>query len=80
MATADDATGSPYLVPLSFLWNGTVLLIATPAASPTGRNLPATGMVRLSLGTTRDVVLIEGTAQTLAADELSAEIGDAFAV
>jgi hypothetical protein len=37
-------------------------------------------MVRLSLGTTRDVALIEGTAQTLAADELSAEIGDAFAV
>lgn len=80
MATADDATGSAYLVPLSFLWNGTVLLIATPAASPTGPNLQATGMVRLSLGTTRDVALIEGTAQTLAADELSAEIGDAFAV
>jgi hypothetical protein len=37
-------------------------------------------MVRLSLGTTRDVVLIEGTAQTLAPDELSAETGDAFAV
>ena len=80
VATADEATGTPYLVPLSFLWNGTVLLIATPAASPTGRNLQATGMVRLSLGTTRDVVSIEGTAQTLAAEELSAEIGDAFAV
>jgi hypothetical protein len=80
VATADEATGTPYLVPLSFLWNGTVLLIATPAASPTGRNLQATGMVRLSLGATRDVVLIEGTAQTLEADELSAEIGDAFAV
>jgi nitroimidazol reductase NimA-like FMN-containing flavoprotein (pyridoxamine 5'-phosphate oxidase superfamily) len=80
VATADEATGTPYLVPLSFLWNGTALLIATPASTPTGRNLQATGMVRLSLGTTRDVVLIEGTAQTLAADELSAEIGDAFAV
>jgi nitroimidazol reductase NimA-like FMN-containing flavoprotein (pyridoxamine 5'-phosphate oxidase superfamily) len=80
VATADEATGTPYLVPLSFLWNGTALLIATPASTPTGRNLQATGMVRLSLGTTRDVVLIEGTAQILAADELSAEIGDAFAV
>jgi Pyridoxamine 5'-phosphate oxidase len=80
VATADEATGTPYLVPLSFLWDGTALLIATSAASPTGRNLQARGMVRLSLGTTRDVVLIEGTAQTLRADELSVEIGDAFAV
>jgi hypothetical protein len=80
VATADEATGTPYLVPLSFLWDGTTLLIATAAATPTSRNLQSTGMVRLSLGTTRDVVLIEGTAQTLAPGELSAETGDAFAV
>jgi hypothetical protein len=37
-------------VPLSFLWDGATLLIATPAASPTSRNLQATGKVRLGVG------------------------------
>ena len=72
--------GSPYLVPLSFLWDGGALLIATPASSPTSRNLQATGKVRLGIGPTRDVVLIEGTARALAAAELPDEVGDAFAV
>jgi hypothetical protein len=80
VATADGGTGVPYLVPLSFLWDGTALLIATPTASPTGRNLLATGTVRLGIGPTRDVVLIEGTAEPLPVADLTDEIGDAFAV
>jgi hypothetical protein len=36
-------------------------------------------MVRLAIGETRDVVLIEGTAQHLTPEELSAHDGDAFA-
>jgi hypothetical protein len=79
VATADAAGGIPYLVPLSFLWDGTTLLFATPGASPTGRNLRASGNVRLGLGPTRDVVLIEGAAQPLTADELQPEEGNAFA-
>src|SRR5215475_2101849 len=80
VATADRESGTPYLVPLSFLWDGSTLLVATPAASPTSRNLQATGKVRLGIGPTRDLVLIEGTVQVLAAAaEVSAEIGDAFA-
>jgi nitroimidazol reductase NimA-like FMN-containing flavoprotein (pyridoxamine 5'-phosphate oxidase superfamily) len=77
VATSSD--GVPYLVPLSFLWDGETLLIATPAASPTARNLQATGRVRVGVGPTRDVVLIEGTAQALAAADLSDDTGDAFA-
>ncbi|SRR6266516_469481 len=42
VATADAGGGTPYLVPLSFLWDGSSLLIATPSASPTSRNLQAT--------------------------------------
>jgi hypothetical protein len=80
VATADPATGIPYLVPLSFLWDGVTVLISTPAASPTSRNLRATGRVRLGIGPTRDLVLIEGTVQTeTAAAEISAQTGDAFA-
>ncbi|MGW6153371.1 pyridoxamine 5'-phosphate oxidase family protein [Streptomyces sp. NPDC055144] len=79
VATADRENATPYLVPLSFLWDGATLLLATPAASPTGRNLRATGRARLGVGPTRDVVMIEGTAQTLTAAELPGDVGDAFA-
>ena len=80
VATADPATGTPYLVPLSFLWDGATVLISTPVTSPTSRNLRATGRVRLGVGPTRDLVLIEGTVQAeTPASELPAETGDAFA-
>ena len=39
---------------------GEALLMATPTDSPTGRNLAATRAVRLGLGHTRDVSMIEG--------------------
>jgi Pyridoxamine 5'-phosphate oxidase len=80
VATADQASGTPYLVPLSFLWDGSTLLLATPAASPTGRNLQSTGRVRLGIGPTRDLVLIEGTVRaSTAAAEIPDDVGDAFA-
>jgi hypothetical protein len=80
VATADEGSGTPYLVPLSFLWDGSTLLVATPSSSPTSRNLRATGKVRLGIGPTRDLVLIEGTVQALAAaSEIPDRVGDAFA-
>jgi hypothetical protein len=79
VATADPESSTPYLVPLSFLWDGSALLIATPSASPTGRNLQATGKVRVGIGPTRDVVLIEGTAHALATTALPDEVADSFA-
>ncbi|MFE9020899.1 pyridoxamine 5'-phosphate oxidase family protein [Streptomyces sp. NPDC007808] len=79
VATADAAGGVPYLVPLSFRWDGSTLLLATPAAGPTGRNLAATGRTRLGIGPTRDVVMIEGTVDTIPLAELDQEEGDLFA-
>ncbi|MET7715940.1 pyridoxamine 5'-phosphate oxidase family protein [Streptomyces sp. NPDC005407] len=79
VATADPESGTPYLVPLSFLWDGVTLLVATQSSSPTSRNLQATGKVRLGIGPTRDLVLVEGTVLALEAAELKDEVGDAFA-
>ena len=79
VATADPESGVPYLVPLSFLWDGRTVLVATLASSPTGRNLQASGRVRLGIGPPRDVVMIEGTVQAVAATEITQEVGDAFA-
>src|SRR5689334_11905236 len=69
VATASP-DGAPYLVPLSFDWDGEALLLATPADSPTGRNLAATGAARVGLGTTRDVTMIDTEVQVLEIDAL----------
>lgn len=71
--------GVPYLVPLSFDWDGEALLVATPTDSPTGRNLAATKAARLGLGHTRDVIMIEGDVELLEMDALPLELGDRFA-
>lgn len=56
-------TGTPYLMPLSFLWIEDTILLSTARNNPTSRNLQATAQVHLSLGETRDAVLITGTAE-----------------
>ena len=71
--------GAPYLVPLSFDWDGAALYLATPADSPTGRNLTATRTARLGLGDTRDVSMIEGDVEVLELHALPPEQGDRFA-
>jgi hypothetical protein len=79
VATADGTSGTPYLVPLSFLWNGSYLLFATPASSPTGRNLAATGRARVGIGPTRDVVMVEGAVETVQPAELTEQDAELFA-
>jgi hypothetical protein len=54
-----NADGAPYLVPLSFAWDGTAVIIAIKASSPTARNIVAGGTARLGFGTTRDVVIVD---------------------
>jgi len=78
VATA-SVDGGPYLVPLSFDWDGDALLLATPTNSPTGRNLAATRSVRLGLGHTRDVAVIDGQVEIFEIDALPRERGDRFA-
>ncbi|MFE1313216.1 pyridoxamine 5'-phosphate oxidase family protein [Streptomyces sp. NPDC058755] len=79
VATAGEDGGAPYLVPLSFVWDGATLLIATPAASPTGRNLQATGKARIGIGPTRDVVMIEGVVRAVTPEDLPEEDAEIFA-
>jgi len=78
-AASASADGAPYLVPLSFDWDGEALLVATPTDSPTGRNLATTRTVRLGLGHTRDVSMIDGEVEVLEIDALPQQRGDRFA-
>ncbi|MGW7382774.1 pyridoxamine 5'-phosphate oxidase family protein [Streptomyces sp. NPDC054794] len=73
------ADGVPHLVPLSFDWDGEALLMATPTDSVTGRNLAASRSVRLGLGPTRDVTMIEGEVEVFEIDGLPKERIDLFA-
>ncbi|MEV0000212.1 pyridoxamine 5'-phosphate oxidase family protein [Streptomyces sp. NPDC050848] len=86
VATA-SADGEPCLVPLWFLWDVTgndrpdagTLLFCTKRNNPTARNLTPKGELRLSLGHTRDVVLIDGTAEKVEGTDLPTASADAFA-
>jgi hypothetical protein len=58
VATA-SAAGAPYLVPVSLAWVDERAVIAVEASSVTARNLVASGVARLAVGPTRDVVMID---------------------
>ncbi len=73
---ATAAGDVPCLVPLSFHWDGAALYLSTLDTNPTARNIAANGRVRLTLGETRDVVLIEGAAAVVVP---SPEVVTAFA-
>jgi len=61
-----DADCNAYLLPLSFVWDGAALTVATPRASRTARNLMRAGRARVALGLTRDVVMLDGVVEAIA--------------
>jgi hypothetical protein len=79
VATAGEEPGSPCLVPLSYMWDGTSVLIAVPAGSRTGRDLAANGRARVGIGGSRDVVLLEGVADAVLPADLPQDEADVFA-
>ncbi|RMI30726.1 pyridoxamine 5'-phosphate oxidase family protein [Streptomyces triticirhizae] len=70
--------GEPSLVPLSFLWWDDTLLLNTRRANPTARDLARGGRALISLGHTRDVVLLEATGEVLPEGGLPETVGEAF--
>lgn len=68
--------GTPYLMPLSFLWSDGTLLLSTSRNNPTARNLRANPQVQLTLGEVRDVIHMTGTTEIV--EPTDAE-GEAFA-
>jgi Pyridoxamine 5'-phosphate oxidase len=68
-----------YLIPLSFLWDGETITVTTTEASRTARNLRASGRVRLGIGPTRDLVLVEGVVEAFTRETVPPPLADAFA-
>ncbi len=68
VASASDE-GEPWLIPLSFSWDGAWVTVATLKHSKTARNLRRTGRARMALGPMRDVVILDGPVVELALEE-----------
>jgi hypothetical protein len=78
VATASPA-GRPHLVPLSFAWDDHTVIVTVEATSVTARNVAATGVARVALGTSRDVVMIDTAGELAEASQLDDERADLFA-
>ncbi len=57
---ATSGQDGPHLVPLAFGWDGTRLIMMTKPGNRTAANLRADPRARASLGSTRDVVIVDG--------------------
>jgi hypothetical protein len=63
-----SANGDAYLIPLSYIWDGSRLIFATLEKSTTTRNLRRAGRTRVALPSARDVVIIDGLVSFLASE------------
>ena len=79
VATADPSTGRPWMVPLSFAWTSSVVVLGTGADSRTVLNAVAQPWIRLGIGAVRDVVLIHGTAAVVSMADVDRAEADIFA-
>ncbi len=75
---ATAAGGRPHLVPLSFAWDGVRIILATPSNSPTARYASRSGLVRLALGTARDVTVFDATTTVVPCREAGGEVAEAY--
>ena len=72
-----DSDGNPWLVPLSFWWDGKSLFITTFINNQTAKNILNSGKIRAALGHPRDVILIDANAYMLKLHEAK-KCADAF--
>jgi hypothetical protein len=79
VATA-SAEGVAHLVPLSYAWDGTHLILATEPQLLTVRNIAASGRARLGFGPTRDVVIVDAELDgKIDVNEAPEAMGDLYA-
>lgn len=69
-----SADGDAYVIPLTYEWDGAAMLFATPARSRTIRDLKRAGRTRITLPSTRDVVILDGAVEMLEAAGHQTEI------
>lgn len=77
VATTSNA-GAPHLVPVSLAWVDGRMVIAVEKSSVTARNLTASGVARLAVGPTRDLVMVDAVLETAADVATDEALGEAY--
>lgn len=77
MATS-SGDGRPYLVPLSLAWDGRRVIVTVEDGSRTARNAAASGLARLALGNSRDVVMIDARVESIPAEAIDEPTAELF--
>ena len=73
-------TGAVHLVPVTQTWDGSQIVLATEPRSRTAANVRANLRVRLALGETRDVVMIDAVlVEAVPSSEAPASLADGYA-
>jgi hypothetical protein len=72
-ATA-DGSGVPHLVPLGFVWRNERMVLASASANRTVINARETGVARVALGQTDDVVMIDGRVQLVGVESIDTTV------
>ena len=73
-------TGGVHLIPVTHTWNGSQHVLTTEPRSRTVANVTANPRVRLALGETRDVVMVDAVlSEAVPAAEAPATVADGYA-
>jgi hypothetical protein len=72
-ATA-NGSGGPHLVPLGFVWRDERMVLASSSTNRTIGNVRETGVARVALGQTDDVVMIDGPVQLVGVDSIDTTV------
>jgi hypothetical protein len=78
LATASDGRG-PHLIPVSYWWDGSRLTTATFENSRTLENVRARPKVRVSIGSTGDVLMVDATATIVAVIDIDPGAAEGYA-
>jgi hypothetical protein len=79
LATA-STTGRPHLIAVSSWWDGHEIVVATVGTSRTARNLDATGVGRMAVGSCDDATMIDvNVMEAVAVDKAEPELRSGFA-
>jgi hypothetical protein len=77
-ATASDGRG-PHLIPVSYWWDGNRLTTAMFENSRTLKNVRSQPKVRVAIGSTGDVLMIDSTATIVSVTEIDPGAAEAYA-
>ena len=72
-ATA-NRSGAPHLVPLGFVWRNGRMVLASSSTNRTVSNVRETGVARVALGQTDDVVMIDGGVELVGVDSIDTTV------